>query len=128
MFYNDWRLATGAFIAFPLAGYFVATMGKRMRRVSSSTQAELGNFLAQLNQSFQCIRHVKAYGMEGRESQRVGATVDRLFELTCNSFHVQSLTSPVTEVLSGCAGRSKAPPLAGLKRHLWPVERATPSR
>ena len=27
-----------------------------------------------------------------------------------------------------CAGRSKAPPLAGLKRHLWPVERATPSR
>ena len=103
MFYNDWRLATGAFIAFPLAGYFVASMGKRMRRVSSSTQAELGNFLAQLNQSFQCIRHVKAYGMEGRERQRVGTIIDRLFELTCNSFHVQSLTSPVTEVLSGVA-------------------------
>ena len=103
MFYNDWRLATGAFIAFPLAGYFVATMGKRMRRVSSSTQAELGNFLAQLNQSFQCIRHVKAYGMEARESQRVGTIIDRLFDLTCNSFHVQSLTSPVTEVLSGVA-------------------------
>ena len=103
MFYTDWRLATGAFIAFPLAGYFVATMGKRMRQVSSSTQVELGNFLAQLNQSFQGIRHVKAYAMEGQERQRVGAIINRLFDLTCNSFHVQSLTSPVTEVLSGVA-------------------------
>ena len=103
MFYTDWRLATGAFIAFPLAGMFVAGMGKRMRRVSFSTQVEMGNFSTQLNQSFQCIRHVKAYGMEGRERQRVGVIVDRLFELTCNSFHVQSLTSPVTEVLSGLA-------------------------
>ena len=103
MFYTDWRLATGAFIAFPLAGMFVAGMGKRMRRVSFSTQVEMGNFAAQLNQSFQCIRHVKAYGMEGRERQRVGKIIDNLFELTCNSFHVQSLTSPVTEVLSGVA-------------------------
>ncbi|MEI6559547.1 MAG: ABC transporter ATP-binding protein [Rhodospirillaceae bacterium] len=103
MFYNDWRLATGAFIAFPVAGWFVASMGKRMRRVSFSTQVELGNFSAQLNQTFQCIRHVKAYGMEGRERERVGAIIDRLFELVCNSFHVQSLTSPVTEVLSGIA-------------------------
>ncbi len=103
MFYNDWRLATGAFIAFPLAGWFVASMGKRMRRVSFNTQVELGNFSAQLNQTFQCIRHVKAYGMEERERTRVGAIIDRLFALTCNSFHVQSLTSPVTEVLSGFA-------------------------
>ena len=103
MFYNDWRLAAGAFIAFPVAGWFVAGMGKRMRRVTHSTQVEMGNFSTQLNQTFQCIRHVKAYGMEGQERQRVGRIVDRLFDLTCNAFHVQSLTSPVTEVLSGLA-------------------------
>ena len=103
MFYNDWRLAAGAFIAFPVAGWFVAGMGKRMRRVTHSTQVEMGNFSTQLNQTFQCIRHVKAYGMEGRERQRVGRIVDRLFDLTCNAFHVQSMTSPVTEVLSGLA-------------------------
>jgi len=103
MFYQDWGLALGAFIAFPLAGWFVARMGKRMRRVSSSTQAELGRFSSVLNQSFQGIRHVKAYGMEAYERQRVAVIAERLFSLVHKAFRVSSMTTPVTEVLSGLA-------------------------
>ena len=103
MFYNDWLLATGAFVAFPVAGVFVARMGKRMRRVTTSTQQEMGNFATILNQTFQGVRHVKAYGMEDHERQRVGAIVDRLMGLVCKAFRVSAMTTPVTEVLSGLA-------------------------
>ncbi|MBI1206525.1 MAG: ATP-binding cassette domain-containing protein [Azospirillum sp.] len=103
MFYQDWILATGAFCAFPVAGVFVAKMGKRMRRVSTSTQAELGQFSTVLNQTFQGIRHVKAYGMEAYEQQRVAAIIDRIFHLVHKAFRTAAKTSPVTEVLSGMA-------------------------
>src|SRR3954465_8469053 len=44
MFQQDWMLATGAFIVFPVASYFVARLGKRFRKVSPNTQAELRPF------------------------------------------------------------------------------------
>ncbi|CAK0753251.1 ATP-dependent lipid A-core flippase [uncultured Gammaproteobacteria bacterium] len=103
MFYQDWALATGAFTAFPIAGWFVASMGKRMRRVSASTQAELGYFTTVLNQTFQGMRHVKAYGMEPYERQRVGQIIDQLYYLVHKSVKLANSTSPVTEVLSGLA-------------------------
>jgi subfamily B ATP-binding cassette protein MsbA len=103
MFYQDWVLATGAFIAFPLAGWFVARMGKQMRRVSTRTQEELGQFATVLNQTFQGIRHVKAYGMEGYETGRVGLIIERLYRLVEKSFRISALTTPVTEFLSGLA-------------------------
>ncbi|CAK0767841.1 ATP-dependent lipid A-core flippase [Azospirillaceae bacterium] len=103
MFYQDWALAFGAFVAFPLAGWFVARVGRRTRRVSASTQAELGHFSTVLNQTFQGVRHVKAYGMEMHERTRVSAIIDRLFSLVHKAFRVAAMTTPVSEVLSGVA-------------------------
>ncbi len=103
MFYQDWGLAIGAFLAFPLAGGFVAMMGKRMRRYAAHTQAELGQFSTLLNQTFQGIRHVKGYGMEGFERARVGGIVDRLFALSCQAFRTSALMTPLGELLSGTA-------------------------
>jgi subfamily B ATP-binding cassette protein MsbA len=103
MFQQDWVLATGAFIVFPVASYFVARLGKRFRKVSASTQAELGHFSTILNQTFQGARHVKAYGMETYEEGRVGGIIDNLYRLVHKGFRVSALSGPVTEILSGLA-------------------------
>jgi subfamily B ATP-binding cassette protein MsbA len=103
MFYQDWALALGAFVAFPLAAYFVARMGRRLRRVSASTQVELGHFSNILNQTLQGARHVKAYGMEAFEQRRVSGIIDQLFHLTHKAFRVSAMSTPVTEILSGVA-------------------------
>ena len=103
MFQQDWVLATGAFIVFPAASYFVARLGKRFRKVSASTQAELGHFSTILNQTFQGARHVKAYGMETYEEGRVGGIIDNLYRLVHKGFRVSALSGPVTEILSGLA-------------------------
>ncbi|WP_207478572.1 ABC transporter ATP-binding protein [Arenibaculum pallidiluteum] len=103
MFYQDWLLALIAFMAFPAAAVFVARLGKRLRRVSYNTQAELGNFSTILNQTFQGARHVKAYGMEAYEEARASGIIERLFRLNHKGFRVSAMSAPVTEFLSGAA-------------------------
>lgn len=103
MFYQDWHLALIAFIAFPLGGWFVGRLGRRLRRVSTDTQAELGHLTNNLTQTFQGIRHVKAYGREEHEGERVGGIIEKLYRLTTRSFRISQLSTPVTELFSALA-------------------------
>ena len=80
MFYQNWELALVVFFIFPLAGWPIARLGRRMRKVVTNTQAEIGEFSALLNETFQGARHVKAYGMEDYEAGRAGRVIERLSE------------------------------------------------
>ncbi len=99
MFREDWRLASFSFIVFPLAGLWVGRRGKRMRGVSNATQVERAKFAHLLNQTFQNVRHIKAYGMEPYEKKRVGEAIQRLFRLAHKSFRIAALSEPVNELL-----------------------------
>lgn len=99
MFWLDWRLSIASVIVFPLAGIWVGRRGKRMRRVSNSTQVERGQFAHLLNQTFQNVRHIKAYGMEAYEKKRVGDTIQRLFALAHKGFRISAISEPVNELL-----------------------------
>lgn len=103
MFLQDWRLALISFFVFPVAIYPIARLGKRMRKVTANTQDETGLFTAILDQSFQGIRVVKAYGMEGYETDRVSTLVERIFKLTIKSARIRALSSPIMETLGGTA-------------------------
>jgi subfamily B ATP-binding cassette protein MsbA len=99
MFWMDWRLSAFSVIVFPLAGLWVGRRGRRMRRVSNSAQIERGQFAHLLNQTFQNVRHIKAYGMEAYEKRRVGLTIQRLFALAHKSFRISAISEPVNELL-----------------------------
>ena len=103
MFYQDWLLALIAFASFPLALNPIARVGRRMRRVSAETQAEIGLFTTLLNQTFQGARHVKAYGMEAYETSRAGRVIERLFRLVERAARTRSVSSPLMETLGGVA-------------------------
>ncbi|GGE64153.1 ABC transporter ATP-binding protein [Niveispirillum cyanobacteriorum] len=103
MFYQDWRLGLIAFTVFPVSGWFLGRLGKRLRRIATSQQTELGNFSAVLGQTFQGARHVKAYGMEAHEEARVGITIDRLRKLTAKSYRTGASMLPINEIFSGAA-------------------------
>jgi len=103
MFYQDWRLALVAVIVFPLAFRPLARIGRRMRRVSANTQAEVGLFMTLLNQTFQGARHVKAYGMESYEASRVRQIVRNLVKLIDRAARTRSVASPLMETLGGVA-------------------------
>jgi len=103
MFYQDWVLALVSFFAFPTAILPIARLGKRMRRVSASTQVEMGQFLTLLEETFQGIRHVKAYGMERYEASRASVIIEKLFHLTQKAARTRAASSPVMETLGGLA-------------------------
>ncbi len=103
MFYQNWQLALVVFFIFPLAGWPIARLGRRMRKVVTNTQAEIGEFSALLNETFQGARHVKAYGMEDYEAGRAGRVIERLFTLYMKSARTRALTAPLMETLGGLA-------------------------
>lgn len=103
MFYQDWRLSVATFVVFPASAWFVARIGRRMRKLSASTQAETGNFAALLGQTFLGMRHVKAYGMEKAEANRVKNVTENIYALAVRGYRQSALTSPITELLNGVA-------------------------
>jgi len=103
MFYQDWLLALVAFFAFPTAVMPILRLGKRMRKVSTSTQQELGRFTSLLDQVFQGARHVKAYGMEDAEAMRARTVIDRLYRLAFKAGKVRAASHPIMETLGGIA-------------------------
>jgi len=103
MFYQDWRLALVSFIIFPISATLIVYLGKHMRRYARKSQEEMGRFASLLSQIFLGIRHVKAYGMEDSEQERVKASTQIIYRLSVKSFRASALTGPIAEVLSGFA-------------------------
>ncbi len=101
MFYQDWKLSLAAFAIFPFTAFFVARLGKKLRRVSVSIQSEMGNLSDRLSQIFQGIRQVQAYGMEEYERERTGKAIMRVRNLNIKSVRVGNLSTPVNEILVG---------------------------
>ncbi|MCW5774361.1 MAG: ABC transporter ATP-binding protein [Rhodospirillaceae bacterium] len=103
MFYADWVLACVGFFIFPVAAIPIAKLGRKMRKVSANTQAEMAQFTTLLDEGFTGIRHVKAYGMEGYEADRADTVVDRIFKLNFRAARVRTASEPILEFLAGVA-------------------------
>src|SRR5260370_20374918 len=103
MFYQDWALALVAFFVFPRAIRPMVALGRRMRRVSANTQAEMGQLTPLLSQTFQGARHVKAYGMEAYEERRAAGLFERIFRLVDRANRTRSRAAPMMEALGGAA-------------------------
>jgi len=103
MFYQDWQLAAVAFFIFPVAVYPVVRIGRRMRKVTINTQRELGLFTTVLNQTFQGMRMIKAYGMEAYEASRVAEVIEKVRGLNMKAARTRELSRPIMETLGGIA-------------------------
>ena len=103
MFYQDWLLACIAFVVFPTAILPIAKIGRRMRKVSANTQAEVARFTTLIDEVFRGARVVKSYGMEAQEAARARGVTEQLFRLTYKAARVRSGAHPIMETLGGVA-------------------------
>ena len=103
MFIQDWPLAAISIFAFPLAVFPIVRLGRRVRAVTADTQEEMGQLTTLLEQTFQGIRVVKAYGMEEYEKGRMGGIIRRIFGLAFRAARIRALSSPIMETLGGAA-------------------------
>jgi ATP-binding cassette, subfamily B, bacterial MsbA len=101
MFMQDPVLAIAAFIILPFSAGFISYIGRRLRKISKSTQAETGVLSDLLSQTFSGIRQVKAYGMEGHEQARADIAIDKVRKLNIKAVRIGNMLTPVNELLVG---------------------------
>ena len=103
MFALDMTLALITFIVFPIAILPIIRLGRKMRKISASTQEELGNYTSQLDDSFQTIKAVKSYRREKYEINKADIILESIFNLYKKAIRTECLSSPMMEMLSGIA-------------------------
>lgn len=103
MFVQNWQLAAISFFAFPVAISPIARLGRRIRKVTANTQEETGLFMTLLEQTFQGIRVVKAYGMEEYEKSRMARIIGTIRALQVRAECIRAMAHPVMETLGGLA-------------------------
>lgn len=103
MFYQNSELAFITFFIFPIVVLPILQIGRKMRKVTTKTQVELGNFTSQLDEIFQGVRIVKAYCQEDYEIYRANKSIEKLFRLFFRASYVGKAISPVMEMLGGIA-------------------------
>ncbi len=103
MFYQDWVLALLALVVLPLCVWPIVQLGRRMRKISGSTQQETGELATLLDENFQGIRHVKSYVTEPMEVKRAERSIDEVLRLQLKGAQVRNLANPLIEVFGGLA-------------------------
>lgn len=103
MFYHDTKLAILALLVFPIAIYPIRRIGKRLRKISKSTQVGFGKLTSKLSESFSAIKTIKAFSSENFESKRIDKEILNIFNLTYKSTKVNSIARPLMEIISGFA-------------------------
>lgn len=103
MFSLNWQLAILIFGIFPLAIYPIIRMGKRMRKISLSTQESLGHYTSQLDETFKAIKEVKSYHAEKHEIEKSNNILNGIFDLYVKAIRTESLASPIIEIISSIA-------------------------
>ena len=103
MFYLDWVLSLITFLVYPLAALPIVRIGKRLRRVSRDTQAQMGDMTALLTESLAGARMVKTFSLEDYERKRAGAAFEENYRLSMKATRQRSAVDPMLEALGGLA-------------------------
>lgn len=101
MIYQNAELTLVAIPVFLFAILPVIRLGKRLRKLSDKTQAQLGDFTATLDEVFSGVRTVKSYNREIFEVARAQSIIENLFGLYFKSARTQAFSTPMMEILSG---------------------------
>jgi subfamily B ATP-binding cassette protein MsbA len=98
--YLDPQLSLIAIVFFPLAGYPIARIGKKMRRLSKRGQDAIGGLSALFQESMLGQRVVKIFCREEYEQERFAAENENLTRTFIRSERIRAAAGPINEVLA----------------------------
>lgn len=103
MLYNNWQLTLLIGVIYPLAFWPIIVISKRLRGDARDVQEHIGTITSQLKESLGGARMVRAYGLEARESQRLGSSFDERIRRYLKLVTEQARVDPILEVMGGLA-------------------------
>jgi subfamily B ATP-binding cassette protein MsbA len=96
----DWRLALLAFVAVPLTVLPIVRFAKRLKKIATRGQAQIGTLYTLLHEALQGVRIVQAFGMEGYEREKFAAEQDKFLGTMRKSFFVRAIFTPTLEIMA----------------------------
>ncbi len=99
----DWALTLGICLVFALALVPVNRIGRRLRRLAKSTQAEVATMTSEVTEGLSGIRMARTYRLEEPLSESADTLFERLFGLRNRQYRWQARVAPLMEVLVGIA-------------------------
>ena len=101
MFMQSVELSLIAFVGFPLAGYPIYKIGRKLRSLSFKNQEMAGKFNSQMSDTLQYSKLVKAYACEDFEVKRMSIIIESLFKMGKKISRMSLVASPFVESLAG---------------------------
>jgi subfamily B ATP-binding cassette protein MsbA len=101
LFMIKWQLALLSLGVLPVAIIPIVKFGSKIRRRGTRAQEWRAEVNTILQETISGIRVVKAFGMEEYEQRRFQTASQQVFRSLMRIWRVESLTSPVLEVLGG---------------------------
>src|SRR5207237_10767378 len=95
-----WRLAVFAFVAVPLTVLPIVRFARRLRRIASRGQEQIGGLYTLLHEAVQGVRIVQAFGMEAYEARKFRSEQGRVLGTMRRSFYVRAIFTPTLELMA----------------------------
>lgn len=103
MAWIDPLLTLVAAVTVPFVAQPIARIGRKLRRVSTSTQEEIGAMASLVSESLAGARIAKAYGLEGYLKERARGAFDQIRALRMKAANARGRLDPLLEVGGGLA-------------------------
>ena len=97
LFYLSWKFALITIVVFPLAILPISRFSKKIKSAAGNVQLKMGDMTSILNETFNGIRIVKAFGMEKYERKKFSDELSSLFDHTMRGTRAYIMSSPVME-------------------------------
>ncbi len=89
---------------FPLIGWPMALINKKLRKISRHTQEKMADINSLLMETISGVRILKAFGTEKYEIQRFRHQNFDYYKLRMKSFRIMNLMGPITEMIGAFCG------------------------
>jgi subfamily B ATP-binding cassette protein MsbA len=103
MIWIDPVLTLVAALTVPFVAHPIGKIGQKLRRVSTSTQEQIGSMASLVSESLQGARVAKTYGLEGYLKERARASFDEVRRLKMKAANARGRLDPLLEAGGGVA-------------------------
>jgi len=95
----SWKLILVSLVLFPMILYPVVKIGKRLRKISKTSQEKIGDINNMLLETIAGVKLVKAFCMQDYEWKRFKAHNQMFYRLDMKSVKRMKIVSPMTECM-----------------------------
>ncbi len=106
LFIVSWKVALFFLIIVPINGYFIARIGSSIRRKSRRSLRQISEVVAVLHEVLSNMKIVIGFATNRFEVNRFKAQTKRYFKLVMRQKILQSMSSPISEILGAAIGVS----------------------